>query len=128
MSPIPTTAVVLFAHGSRDPLWRGPIDAVANEMRLQAPQIAIHCAFLELMAPDLPSVVETLINDGHRAIRVVPMFLGVGRHGREDLPALIRQLRQSHPGLVLELLPSVGEMPELTRCVAGLALQHIVKP
>ena len=115
--------MVLFAHGSRDPLWRGPIDAVAQEMRRQAPKMAVHCAFLELMAPDLPTVVGTLVKDGHRAIRVVPMFLGVGRHGREDLPALVRQLRESHPGLVLELLPAVGEMPELTRSLATLALQ-----
>ena len=117
-------AVVLFAHGSRDPLWRGPIDAVAEEMRRQAPQVAVRCAFLELTAPDLPTTVEELMGEGHRTIRIVPMFLGVGRHGREDLPALVSQLRQSHPKLTLELLPAVGEMPELTRCLAGLALQH----
>jgi len=120
-----STAVVLFAHGSRDPLWRGPIDAVATEMRRRAPHMAVHCAFLELMKPDLPEVVTGLVNDGHRAVRVVPMFLGVGRHGREDLPALIDQLRQTHPGLALELLPAVGEMPELTRCLAALALQNV---
>ena len=118
-------AVVLFAHGSRDPLWRGPIDAVAEEMRRQSPQVAVRCAFLELTTPDLPSVVGELMREGHRAIRIVPMFLGVGRHGREDLPALVAQLRQSHPELTLELLPAVGEMPELTRCLAGLALQNL---
>lgn len=125
MKPPDTTAVVLFAHGSRDPLWRGPIDAVAQEMRQQAPEVTVQCAFLELMTPDLTSVVAALVNEGHRSIRVVPMFLGVGRHGREDLPVLVRQLRQNHPGLVLQLTPAVGEMPELTRCMATLALQPI---
>ena len=121
-------AVVLFAHGSRDPLWRGPIDAVAQEMRRQAPDVAVRCAFLELTTPDLPTVVDALMQEGHQAIRIVPMFLGVGRHGREDLPALVSQLRQSHPDLRLELLPAVGEMPELTRCLAGLALQNLHHP
>jgi sirohydrochlorin cobaltochelatase len=116
---------VLFAHGSRDPLWRGPIDAVAEEMRRQDPQVAVRCAFLELTTPDLPSVVQDFMREGHEAIRIVPMFLGVGRHGREDLPALVAQLRQDHPALTLELLPAVGEMPELTRCLAGLALQNL---
>ena len=51
------------------------------------------------------------------------MFLGIGRHAREDLPVLIEQLRQSHPDLLLELLPAVGEMPEVTRCLAQAALQ-----
>ena len=49
--------------------------------------------------------------------------LGIGRHAREDLPVLIEQLRQSHPDLVLDLLPAVGEMPEVTRCLAKAALQ-----
>jgi sirohydrochlorin cobaltochelatase len=121
----PSCAVVLFAHGSRDPLWRGPIDAVAEEMRRQDPQVAVRCAFLELTTPDLPSVVQDFMREGHEAIRIVPMFLGVGRHVREDLPALVAQLRQDHPALTLELLPAVGEMPELTRCLAGLALQYL---
>ncbi len=120
----PSPAVILFAHGSRDPLWRGPIDAVAQEIRRQAPEVTVRCAFLELTTPDLPSVVAALMQEGHRTLRIVPMFLGVGRHGREDLPALVSQLRQSHPELVLELLPAVGEMPELTRCLAGLALRN----
>ncbi len=122
------SAVVLFAHGSRDPLWRVPIDAVATAMRDQAPQVAVHCAFLELMTPDLPTVVNALVQDGHRAIRIVPMFLGVGRHGREDLPALVTQLRQDHTEVRLELTPAVGEMPELTRCLASLALQNLPHP
>ena len=31
MNKLPA-AVVLFAHGSRDPQWRAPIDAVADEI------------------------------------------------------------------------------------------------
>jgi sirohydrochlorin cobaltochelatase len=56
------------------------------------------------------------------------LFLGMGRHAREDLPQLIGQLRQSHPDLLLELLPAAGEMPELTRCLAQLSLQSAARP
>ena len=118
----PVTAIVLFAHGSRDPLWRAPIDAVAHEMQKQAPDMEVRCAFLELMAPDLPQTVDTLVQEGHRAIRIVPMFLGVGRHAREDLPALTAALRQRHPDLQLELQVALGEQPEMTRCMARIAL------
>ena len=121
--PCPPTAVVLFAHGSRDPQWRVPIDAVAQEMTRQSPQVAVHCAFLELTSPDLPSVVRMLVAQGHRSLRVVPMFLGVGRHAREDLPLLLEQLRAQYPALQLQATPPVGEMPELTHCLARLALQ-----
>ncbi len=116
------TAVVLFAHGSRDPLWRVPIDAVAAEISRQSPYVAVRCAFLELMAPDLDSTIEALIGDGHTRIRVVPMFLGVGRHAREDLPVLINSLRERHPAVTLELQPAIGEQAEMTRCMARIAL------
>lgn len=117
-----STAVVLFAHGSRDPLWRTPIDAVATEMRQQAPNVAVRCAFLELMSPDLHETVDALVTEGHRSIRIVPMFLGIGRHAREDLPQLVAGLRQRHPGLALDLQPAIGEQVEMTRCMARLAL------
>lgn len=124
----PTPAIVLFAHGSRDPLWRAPIDAVATEIARQSPGAVVQCAFLELMTPSLPDAVNALVEAGHRSVRVVPLFLGMGRHAREDLPELVAQLRQSHPDLQLQLSPAVGEVPELTRCLAQIALQNPVQP
>ncbi len=116
------SAIVLFAHGSRDPLWRLPIDAVAHQIRHMAPGTDVCCCFLELMAPSLPEAVQAMVQAGHRSIRIVPMFLGMGRHAREDLPGLVAELRNNHPDLKLELRPAVGEMPELTHCLAVLAL------
>ena len=121
---ISSTAVVLFAHGSRDPLWRAPMDAVAREMQQQAPGMTVRCAFLELTAPSLNDAVDALVLDGHQSIRIVPLFLGVGRHAREDLPALCSQLRQRHPGLMLDLQPAIGEQPEMVRSIAAIALKQ----
>ena len=46
-------AIVLFAHGSRDPLWHRPIQAVADAIALRAPATPVACAYLELSTPDL---------------------------------------------------------------------------
>ncbi|MFM7026850.1 MAG: sirohydrochlorin chelatase [Limnohabitans sp.] len=118
----PAIAIVLFAHGSRDPLWRAPIDAVAAEIRMQAPDAVVRCAFLELMTPDLQDAVDVLASEGHRMIRVVPMFLGMGRHAREDLPVIAAAIQQKHPGITLDVLPAIGEQAEMTRCMARIAL------
>ena len=80
---------ILFGNGSRDPLWRLPNEAVASQMRNQAPHIHVRCAYLELCEPDLPSTAAELAALGVVAITVVPIFLGVGRHAREDLPLLM---------------------------------------
>lgn len=115
-------AIVLFAHGSRDPLWRAPIDAVAQSIQARAPHTPVLCAFLELDRPTLPEAVSALAQAGHSHLRIVPMFLGVGRHAREDLPTLMQQLQGHHPTLSLELMPAVGEMPAVIECLARVCL------
>jgi len=115
-------ATILFAHGSRDPLWSRPIEAVAARMQQQEPGAAVCCAYLELTAPDLPSVVAQLVAGGASAIVVVPMFLGVGRHARHDLPALVAHLSGQYPALQIELRPAVGEDPRVIDLLARIAL------
>lgn len=119
------SAVILFAHGSRDPLWRAPVEAVAEAVRLAAPATAVRCAYLELCEPDLPAVAAELVQQGAAHIRVLPMFLGVGRHARHDLPELIQVMQQAHPDVRFELLPTVGEDPRVIALLAQLALGNV---
>lgn len=123
MTPLfnPNTGVVLFAHGSRDPLWRLPIDAVAQQMAAQSPGLPVAVAFLELTEPDLPSTVEQLMKQGIAHVRIVPMFLGVGRHAREDLPEMVRSLSDAYPQMRFELVPAIGEHPAMTALMARIA-------
>jgi sirohydrochlorin cobaltochelatase len=116
-------AVVLFAHGSRDPLWRLPIEAVANQIKLMSPDKEVACAYLELTEPDLPSSVALLVESGVNDIRIVPMFLGVGRHARDDLPLLMQDLIAQHPEVSFELRKAIGEEAELTLAMASIALR-----
>jgi len=121
----PQSGVILFAHGSRDPLWRLPIDAVAERVRAQQPNLPVAVAFLELTAPDLPSTVEVLMKQGVNHVRIVPMFLGVGRHAREDLPDLVQGLTEAYPQMSFELLPAIGEHPAMTALMAEIAVGSV---
>jgi sirohydrochlorin cobaltochelatase len=118
------TGVVLFAHGSRDPLWRLPIDAVADRMRETWPDLPVSVAFLELTQPDLPSTIEQMMKHGLSHVRIVPMFLGVGRHAREDLPEIVRGLSEAYPQMRFELVPAIGEHPAMTSLMARIAAGH----
>ena len=117
-----TRATILFAHGSRDPLWRLPIEAIATQMRLTDPQCQVRCAYLELMQPDLATSTAELVALGMTTITVLPLFLGVGRHAREDLPVLMAELKQAFAHVSFELRPAVGEDPRVIELLANMAL------
>ena len=101
-------AIILFAHGSRDPRWHKPIQSVAQRIEQRSPETAVRCAYLELTEPDLPHVAQELIDQGATSLSVVPLFLGVGRHAREDLPQLIAEPFSSCLVLPLFSAPAMG--------------------
>ncbi len=116
-------AIVLFGHGSRDPQWRKPIELIAARVSARSPQTLVRCAYLELDRPDLASAVAELARLGASDVSVVPLFLGVGKHAREDLPPMIEQLRGQYPGLQFNLRPAVGEDDRVLELLATIALE-----
>ncbi|MBA2673974.1 CbiX/SirB N-terminal domain-containing protein [Ramlibacter sp.] len=114
-------AIVLFGHGSRDPLWRLPIEGVAARVAQERPDLLVRCAYLELEPPDLPTAVAGLAQAGATDIALLPMFLGMGRHAREDLPKLVEALRQQYPRIRFDLRPPVGEHPDLVSTLVRIA-------
>ena len=123
LAPKAQQAVVLFSHGSRDPLWRAPIEAVAARIAAQHPERPVVCAYLELSEPSLPQAVDQLVQQGAAGVTVVPMFLGTGKHARADLPVLVEQLRAAHPAVRLHVQPAVGEDPRITALMAEIACE-----
>ena len=114
---------ILFGHGSRDPLWRLPIEAVARRMQELQPGARVQCAYLELTTPDLATAADTLVAQGCRSITVLPMFLGTGRHAREDLPVLLAKLREHYPSVHFIQQPAIGEMASVSDLMAQEALR-----
>jgi len=118
-----TKAIVLFGHGSRDPLWRLPMETVATRLRTLQPGVPVRCAYLELDAPDLGTAAGELIAAGATEVTIVPMFLGTGRHAREDLPALVRQMQQVQPAVRFVLQAPVGEDARVVDLLAKIAME-----
>ncbi len=123
MNHMKKLAVIVFAHGSRDPLWRAPVEAVASRIAQQAPGTFVSCAYLELCTPALPDAVAQALAAGAQRVRVLPLFFGMGKHAREDLPALMVDLQSEHPAVRFELMRPAGEDERLTALLADLALE-----
>jgi sirohydrochlorin cobaltochelatase len=117
-----TRAIVLLAHGARDPSWAAPFEAVAERVREKAPRTQVRLAFLELMPPDLATAGDELVAAGCAHVDVVPVFLGGGGHVRRDVPAQLDVLRARHPQVGWTLHPALGETPHVIAALADAAV------
>ena len=116
------TGLILFAHGARDARWREPFERLAAKVQSARPEIAVSLAFLEIMQPDLARAVDALVAQGCGQLRVVPVFLGQGGHVREDLPAVVEDVRRRHPNLRIELREAIGESDAVLDQIAAVSL------
>ena len=117
-----STALILFAHGARDPRWAEPFAAIAERIRRADPGRLVQLAFLEMMAPDLQGAADRLAAAGATRIDVVPLFLGTGGHLRKDLPPLVDSIRSAHPKLDIRLHEAIGENDAVIEAIAVAAL------
>jgi sirohydrochlorin cobaltochelatase len=113
------SALILFAHGARDPAWAEPFERVLARVRSAAPQRAPMLAYLELMAPDLPTAIAAHAERGFETVRIVPLFLGPGGHLRHDLPRIVEAARARHPRMTIELARPAGEDESVIEALAA---------
>jgi sirohydrochlorin cobaltochelatase len=111
-------AIVLFAHGARDPEWARPFQRIKDLLEKKRPGVTVELAFLELMEPPLAETVGKLALAGHKAITIAPLFMAQGGHLKNDLPKILTALRADHPQTTITLLPAVGDVDEILASIA----------
>jgi sirohydrochlorin cobaltochelatase len=115
------TALILFAHGARDPRWREPFDRLHALVSTQRGG-PVALAFLELMTPSLADAAKAVAMQGAREALVVPVFLGTGGHLRRDLPALIAAAEEAS-GVRLRAAAAAGEDEQVLQAIAAYCLR-----
>ncbi|KAB2926634.1 MAG: cobalamin biosynthesis protein CbiX [Dechloromonas sp.] len=120
-----TTALILFAHGARDPEWASPMRRVQAAIRRRRPDLPVELAFLEFMAPTLADCAQALIAGGATKIVVMPMFVARGGHLKRDVPELLASLQAAHPGVELTLGEVAGEQEIVVQAMAEASLQTL---
>jgi len=135
-----SVAYLLVAHGSRDRRYQIALERLADwvSQALSAeavasispasmatpglsPTIPVRTAVLEChplpLHQQMEAIAQDLAGQGYRTLRIVPLFLGLGVHLREDLPREIDQARRFSP-MVLTQGMALGEMPGLKSLIA----------
>lgn len=118
-----TTALILFAHGARDPEWANPMRRVQVVIRQRMTGMPVELAFLEFMSPTLPERAAELIAQGADRIVVLPMFIARGGHLKKETPEMIETLRSTYPNVEFSLGNAIGEHELVVQAMATAALE-----
>lgn len=118
-----STALILFAHGARDPEWASPMRQVQAAIRASLADARVELAFLEFMQPTLADCCSELIAQGARRIVVVPMFIARGGHLKHELPEMLALLRSTYPEVEFSLAAPIGEQAAVIRAMAETAVE-----
>jgi sirohydrochlorin cobaltochelatase len=113
-------AILLFAHGSSDPAWAAPFESILTQVRAQTAQ-PVALAYLERMQPSMNDAVAALAASGVTDVTLVPLFLAVGGHMRNDLPGMVRDA-EAQNGVKIHVRQTIGESPDMTAQIAQWAI------
>lgn len=107
------TAVLFLGHGSRANGANDAMYRVMDLFRRKSGYRIVEAGFLELSSPSIPEAVDACVALGARRILVIPYFLHLGLHVQEDLPEMLANCRERHPGVEIVLGPHIGFHPLL---------------
>jgi sirohydrochlorin ferrochelatase len=106
-------AVVLVAHGSRDPRAAASTSAVAAAVARAHPEWDVHAAYLDHAGPRPFDVLAGLSFRGHARAVLVPLLLTSAYHGRVDVPAVVAAARDAGLRVDVEVADVLGPVSDL---------------
>jgi sirohydrochlorin cobaltochelatase len=125
------SANVLLAHGSSDPQWQKPFEAIADTIKKQDQENShsiestrIELSYMELCDPSLEQVCEDLAQDGYQMINVYPLFFAAGRHLRIDVPLQLKNIEKKL-GIKTKLHRPVGQEESVQAAITQVILKQI---
>jgi sirohydrochlorin ferrochelatase len=112
----PAPAMLIVAHGSRDPRHAATVAALAARVRSLAPGPRVAVSFLEFNAPRVPQALVRLYGAGEREVTALPLLLSRAYHAKTDIPAALAGISARLPGLSVrqaEVLGPGGDLAAL---------------
>ena len=113
------TAVLLIAHGSREPSANDDLIELAQRLSTSGEYPIVEACFLELAEPDIPAGGERCVARGATRVLMVPYFLSAGVHLRRDLTAARDEFTRRYPDVAFVLGPALGPHPLLDSLVVA---------
>ncbi|HLW68981.1 MAG TPA: CbiX/SirB N-terminal domain-containing protein [Gemmataceae bacterium] len=108
-----STAIVLVAHGSRNPEANADTHFLAEQLRQQGDFVCVAAAFLEQAEPVIDAAAAICVASGAKRIVLLPHFLSAGVHVCRDLTAAQQRLAERFADVEFALAEPIGRHPLL---------------
>ncbi|RBM20730.1 sirohydrochlorin chelatase [Streptomyces sp. PT12] len=109
----PAPALLVVAHGSRDPRHAATVAALTARVRALAPGLTVATGFLDFCAPGVDRAMAGLYAAGERHVVALPLLLGRAFHATTDIPAALADASERLPGLSVARADVLGPSPLL---------------
>jgi len=100
--------VLVIAHGSRAKETEATLEAVLTIVKTKKPETVIECAFMEFSDRTIEKGLSALVAGGVTEIMIVPYFLFMGIHMKEDIPDMVAACAANYPGVVITMGEPLG--------------------
>jgi sirohydrochlorin ferrochelatase len=111
--------LVAASHGTSDPAGRRSVAALVAAVAARAPGIAVREAFVDVQAPDVPTVLDSIPAG---PVVVVPLLLSAGYHVRVDLARDVKAAANPSVGVAGALGPDSRLVSILERRLRDIGL------
>ena len=110
-------AVLLLAHGSRRIEANEEWENIWQLFTKRHPNLLVSGSFIEFAEPNMEKGVHLLIEKGAEKIYIVPLFLTVGNHLRQNIPERLHALQEQYKEVELVLTEHLGVDPLLVQII-----------
>lgn len=111
------TAVLLMAHGSRIPEANDAVREIAAMVKEMSQFDIVEVSFREQHLPDIQQGIDACVALGAERIILIPYFLFMGAHVREDLPKEMAKAKERYPHLEFVMGCHLGAHRKLAEIV-----------
>ncbi|MFE9249711.1 sirohydrochlorin chelatase [Streptomyces sp. NPDC007088] len=113
-APYRRPALLVVAHGSRDPRHCATVRALVRRVRRLRPGVRVATAFLDFDTPSVPQALQRLAAQGVDEVVALPLLLTRAFHAKADIPAVLEESRRLLPSLRVRQAEVLGPSPLLT--------------
>lgn len=116
-----TTATysLLVFHGSARETAGNAATSFADKLRSANCQRDFSICFLRGAEPALDKAITAAIENGHKKLRLIPLFLLPGSHTSEEIPAIVERFKRENPAVEFEVSECLVHTPQFIEFVAN---------